>query len=402
MLEVSISAILFSILLIYEYAKNKRVTIGILVISFYLLINIVGIIIIDGFNLNYNYSILASIYLFIICLIFFQPVLQLNSIIQRGFVVQKSNIFKIIIGLYLFLALILTISNVQIINRLLIDGNYAQLKRLAYDGELGTDQRFIFKLARVYVSSLSAAVLLYGFYIAKNPRTPYYISVLYILAGVVPTFVTNMLYTYRGGMGVQVLLIISCYIFMRRYYSKKRKIQFYITFATIFIIFITYMISITYSRFGEATAGDSFIDYLGQSMLNFNGGVANRIDAYANGKYFFGPYFGLSIDQVCVDSLYGIISKDGGNLHTFVGNLVIDFGFLGGFLVACLISILLCKCLCNKKRYDFADSALLMFYLDFIYSGAFHSSFGFSKTCLYFMVIYVFLKILSKNKIYGN
>ena len=115
--------------------------------------------------------------------------------------------------------------------------------------------------------------------------------------------------------------------------------------------------------------------------------------SYANGQYFFGTFLGLTRDDVCKDFLYGISSNNGNNLHTFVGNLVLDFGFVGGFIVTCAVSWLLDTFLCNKRNYDFADSALLMFYLDFLFSGAFHSPFGFAKSCVYFLIIYIFLKI---------
>lgn len=393
MLGVLTSAILFTILLIYVYQKNKRITIGILVISFYLLINLAGLFLVDKFNPYFRYSSAASIYFFIICLLSFLPLIKKNSIVARGFNVQQTSYFKVIIRIYLFLALILTISNIHILNEVLVGGNFAQLKQLAYDGDLKTDNSLIFLFARIYVSSLSSAVMLYGFYIAKDSQIPYYKSMFYILAGLVPTFVTNILYTYRGGIGVQVLIVICCYFLMRRYYSKERERQFYLTFGIIFVFLIAVMISITVSRFGERSTGDSILDYFGQSFLNFNGGVADRIHSYANGQYFFGTFLGLTRDDVCKDFLYGISSNNGNNLHTFVGNLVLDFGFVGGFIVTCAVSWLLDTFLCNKRNYDFADSALLMFYLDFLFSGAFHSPFGFAKSCVYFLIIYIFLKI---------
>lgn len=322
-----------------------------------------------------------------------------NTIITRSFIVKQTPFLKLVIALYLFLAIILTVSNINIINEVLIDNNYAKLKQLAYNGELETNTSPIFLIARIYIASLWPAILLYGFYIAKNSNVSYYKYIFYILAGLIPSFVTNILYTYRGGIGIQVLLIISCFLMMRKYYSSQRKKQFYLTFAIIFSIFISILISITVSRFGESSANDSLVDYFGQSILNYNGGIASRIDSYARGRYFFGSFLGLDRNDVCNDSLYGIISNNGSNLNTFVGNLVLDFGFIGGFFLAVIFSILLCKLLKNKRSYDFADSSLLMFYLNFIYSGAFHSSFGFAKNCLYFFIIYIFIKYFNKKYI---
>ena len=154
---------------------------------------------------------------------------------------------------------------------------------------------------------------------------------------------------------------------------------------------------ITVSRFGDASAGSSFVSYLGQSMINFNANVASKIHSFANGKYFFANFYNMTVDDVCRDYLYGIESNNGANLHTFVGNLVLDFGFIGGIIAALIFSAIALVILCGKRKYDFADAAFLMFYISFLFTGAFHSKCGFSFDCMTFFAIYLILKISNKK-----
>ena len=175
------------------------------------------------------------------------------------------------------------------------------------------------------------------------------------------------------------------------------KPRFYFGCIITLKIILSIIIAITVSRFGDASAGSSFVSYLGQSMINFNANVASRIHSFANGKYFFANFYNMTVDDVCRDYLYGIESNNGSNLHTFVGNLVLDFGFIGGVIAALIFATISFLILCNKKKYDFADASFLMFYISFLFTGAFHSKCGFSFDCITFLIVYTILKISSKK-----
>lgn len=388
---------LFAFLLLYIYSRTRRITISVIVVSFYLMIAFCGIFVYKEYTFRHSMSVFASIYLFIICLLFFIPLLGKKSIFQRGIHIRNTNTLKIFIGLYIVFSSINTMEQLLVLRAALFDGNLAALKAMAYDGEIVLNYSFFMIISRLYVSGMWPVILLYGFYILTHDKRPFFYGLLFIILGFVPQFVTCLLYVYRGGLGILVLLCICCYYFMCKNYSKTRKKQFFILFTVIAGGLVTLIITITISRFGEASSENSLIEYFGQSMINFNGGVATRIHSYANGKYFLASFYDLTANDVCNDSLYGIESNNGSNLHTFVGNLVLDFGFFWGFIFSLLVSLGINHLIANKRYYDFADAALCMFYLLFIFNGAFHSACGYALDCFIFIMLYLVLKVSNKK-----
>lgn len=377
------------------YGRGK-LSVTSIVILFYLLVAIAGIFVYkerDYTNLNF----FPSLYFSFICVIFFLPLMSKSNIVVRGFHIQKTNSLSVIFSIYALFALFNIVDQLHFLKSALVDGDFAALKQMAYGGDIALSNGLFWLVSRTYVSSLWMAVMLYGFYLLGNDNEHFLKGLSFILLGILPEFMTCVVYTYRGGIGVIALLGISAYFLFKGTYSPKRKTQIRLLFFIIFLLLSSIIIAITLSRFGEADAGNSLISYFGQSMINFNANVASKIHSFANGKYFFANFYNLTVDDVCRDYLYGIESNNGANLHTFVGNLVLDFGFVGGVIASFIFSTISFLILCNKRKYDFADASFLMFYISFLFTGAFHSKCGFSFDCIAFFTIYTILKITNKK-----
>ena len=392
MLSILTIITILIILLCVDIYRKCTFSVTSIVILFYLLVAIAGIFVYKE-RAYTNLNFFPSLYFAFICFIFFLPLMSKRSLVVNGFHIQKTRSLSVVLIVYVLFAFFNIIDQLNFLKSALIGGNFAALKQMAYGGEISLRNGFFWNVSRTYVSSLWMAVMLYGFYILKDDNQPFLKGFSYILLGILPEFITCIVYTYRGGIGVIALLVISAYFLFKNVYSLKRKIQLRVLFIILFLLLLSIIIAITVSRFGDAGAGSSFVSYLGQSMINFNANVASRIHSFANGKYFFANFYNMTVDDVCRDYLYGIESNNGANLHTFVGNLVLDFGFIGGVIAALTSSTISFLILCNKRKYDFADASFLMFYISFLCTGAFHSKCGFSFDCMAFFTIYAILKI---------
>ena len=396
MLSILTVITILIILLCFDMYGRGKLSVTSIVILFYLLVAIAGIFVYkerDYTNLNF----FPSLYFSFICVIFFLPLMSKSNIVVRGFHIQKTNSLSVIFSIYALFALFNIVDQLHFLKSALVDGDFAALKQMAYGGDIALSNGLFWLVSRTYVSSLWMAVMLYGFYLLGNDNEHFLKGLLFILLGILPEFMTCLVYVYRGGIGVIVLLGVSAYFIFKNTYSPKRKTQIRLLFLIIFLFLLSIIIAITLSRFGDVDAGNSFVSYLGQSMINFNANVASKIHSFANGKYFFANFYNMTVDDVCRDYLYGIESNNGANLHTFVGNLVLDFGFIGGIIAALIFSAIAFVILCGKRKYDFADAAFLMFYISFLFTGAFHSKCGFSFDCMTFFAIYVILKISNKK-----
>lgn len=401
MLSILIIITILIILLCTDIYRKRNFSVTSIVILFYLLVAIAGIFVYKE-RAYTNLNLLPSLYFVFICLIFFSPLISKRSIVVRGFHIQKTRSLSVVLSIYALFAFFNIIDQLNFLKSALIDGNFAALKQMAYGGEISLSNGFFWLVSRTYVSSLWMAVMLYGFYLLKDDNQLFFKGLSYILLGILPEFITCIVYTYRGGIGVIALLVISSYFLFKNTYSSQRKAQLRVLFIILFLLLLSIIIAITVSRFGDTSAGSSFVSYLGQSMINFNANVASKIHSFANGKYFFANFYNMTVDDVCRDYLYGIESNNGANLHTFVGNLVLDFGFVGGVIAAFIFAAISFLILCNKGKYDFADASFLMFYISFLFTGAFHSKCGFSFDCMAFFTVYTILKISSKKLKLGS
>lgn len=168
------------------------------------------------------------------------------------------------------------------------------------------------------------------------------------------------------------------FIFFKRFLNRKQIKRLKIASLVILSLIFIYVIAVTTSRWDE-DANRSLLNYGGQSILNFNiffkdytnyKIVLERIFPFSS-RFFFNSDFDLS------NYKYEILSQTGFNIgifYTFLGDLIVDLGFVGMLLFLCLFYVLTSRFLKRKKTQNlsFAQLFLLIMLINIPLQGVFY------------------------------
>lgn len=389
MVSIIITIIGFFLFFIVYQRRVKRIDSTTIVLLLYLLVSIFGIYYYKN-HPNYSLTIAGSLYLILICAILFYPVLISTGLYSRP-VKLKFNIYlKVSIFIYIITCILVCYDYYQLLFKLLYLGDWSELKQLAYMGGVNSQGGFIYVLSRYYVGAFRHLIVILGFLllcrIDKNPIYGY----LLIALGILPELLYCLLIVYRGGLLVLGLDIICIFLIVKKWITRGNLIVLYIVIALLIISGAAIGFIMTLSRFDDS-ASESLLSYFGQSMVEYNYGIASQIDNNAGGKYFFSYFLGLSKDDIWRDSLFHIKTFEGQALDTMVGVFLVDFGFIGCFIfsiiVACLFSNIF-----KSKNPLLAKLYLFVFYTDFLVLGAFHASPGIALNWLIALLTFYYLK----------
>lgn len=394
MAAIVFNVVFFAVFFIYLITKRRRIDCSIVLVLLYLVVSICGITYYLGLS-SVTTSVVYSFYFCLICSLYFYPIISEKSLTCRGVEVKNTNGLNWIVQIYIFLSLIVIYDLIQMLAIMLANGSWATMKADAYNGDIVYNSSSFLIFARFYVDCFRLIIVLYAFYLLTRKSSSFYYCIFLLIIGVLPNLLTCLVYVYRGGLLVLTVSIFCSFLLFKNKLPLLVKKRIYLFFSICAVVFLILIVGITFSRF-DSHSSDSIVDYLGQSMVEYNYGIAVPIHSYANGQYFFSSLLNLRIEQVCIDSLYGISTSNGGALDTFVGCLVLDFGFVLGLAIALLLFISLTIIFC-KKKCDFADAYLYMFYLEFLILGVFHATTGFALNCILTLLIYAGLKMLNRN-----
>jgi len=334
-------------------------------------------------------ELLNSLYFYLICIMAFVP-LRNSYRLAEHLEIKETLLFKILLGIYVVMAIISCYDYYLMLQEELTQGDWATLKENVYKNDIHLKNGIIDILARLYTKSLKYAVICYGFYCLTINTKPVRYGLFFIAMGIIPSIIKDLAFAFRGGLGVDIMLLLFVYLIFEGRIEKKNVKYINTIFVVTAIAVVLLTLAITVSRF-DVESNNSLVSYFGQSMIDYNAGIASRINNYAGGRYFFSSLIGADVDKLLLDSNYGIATNDGKNLDTFVGPLLIDFGFIGGFIVILTTSILLNKYL-KSRQYGLVKCSVLIFYVNFLLTGAFHIANGFAYDILWFIIFSIFLK----------
>ncbi|WP_101542650.1 hypothetical protein [Bacteroides cutis] len=394
MTAIVFNVVFFTLFFIYLLIKRKGIDSSVVLLFLYLVVSICGIFYYLGLS-SVKTSVVYSVYFCLICTLYFYPIISKRSLTCKGVEVKRTNGLIWIVQVYTFLSLVVIYDLIQMLTIMLANGNWATMKADAYNGDIVYNSSLFLIFARFYVDYFRLVIVLYAFYLLTQKGSSFYYCIFLLIIGILPNLLTCLVYVYRGGLLVLTLSVLCSFLLFKKQLPQLVKKRIYFFFSICAILFSILIIGITLSRF-DTHSSDSIVDYLGQSMVEYNYGIAVPIHSYANGKYFFSSLLNLRIEQICIDSLYGISTSNGGALDTFVGCLVLDFGFILGLAIALFFFILLRFIFC-KRKCDFADAYLYMFYLEFLILGVFHATTGFALNCILTLLVYAVLKTLNRN-----
>ena len=390
MICLILNILFFGGLLARELLKYRIIKNPILLVFFlYFSVAVCGLFLAIDNNEYQEMEILCCLYFYLICFMAFIP-LRSSLRLSDDLVIEETSSFKILLGVYFIMALVTCYDYYLMLQEELSQGDWATLKENVYKNDINLRNGFIDAFARLCTQSLKYAVLCYGFYCLTISSKPVKYGLFFIIIGIIPSLFKDLAFAFRGGLGVDILLLLFIYLIFENKIVEKNLKYIKIIFSITGIGVVLFTLAITVTRF-DVESNDSLVSYFGQSMVDYNTGIASRINNYAGGRYFFSRLINEDVDKLLQDSNYGIATNDGHNLDTFVGPLLIDFGFIGGFVFILLISILL-NIYLMTGRFDLVKSSVLFFYVSFILTGAFHIANGFAYDILWFVIFSIILK----------
>lgn len=154
----------------------------------------------------------------------------------------------------------------------------------------------------------------------------------------------------RGAMVINLMYAGILLIYLRDFMSKKLKAIIVVYLLPVLGVMFAFFWAISVSRFGDL-ANFMIFKYLGEPMVNFAGNLYPVIDGHTEGVVNF-PHFhklltGTDIPFADTRAKWDYVEAHTGVqphiFYTFIGALVIDFGFPGAFILA-----LVCFFCCRK------------------------------------------------------
>lgn len=261
--------------------------------------------------------------------------------------------------------------------------------------EQGTS--FINKVANFTFHLRYLGMILFLSNLAKYPEKKL-LNFLLGISAILPTVLVSIAHASRGNFVSMLLYFIVSLLLFKNIIPPRIQKKITIALMSFFLpIMAIYLISVTVSRFeyGDISAEDSVLMYLGHSMLTFNCGLVDTIDNYAYGAFMFR---GDSLANVPdFDSFFG--THFGSAFFTFVGGLYLDFGPIGTVVIALLFPCLFIYK--RNKNLDIPDILLLMVYVMYILDGVFVMGRGYGFEWIEAFVVAFLLKILQRS-LYGK
>lgn len=369
---------------------KRKFDVGFLLLSVYTLTSVFCVLYLSTDETNWNLNLWSFVYLFIVIVLFLRPFLLSKRIVLNDNLVVFRSFFKYFIILYFVCSLIDIYFNFSNFRDNIINGNWAELRRDLYAGEIKMYSNQLERLAKIFIQYLNPLAIIIFFICIINYKIKKVWLLLLLFAIILPNFMTAANTASRGLVFALGLGFLSAFVMFYSFFSKKTKKNIILSFLLFGVIFAIYSISVTTSRFGDGNESSSLLFYFGHSMLTFNFGLTDTIQYFGNGKFFF--------DLLVIKLKYAPINLDllgthlGTKFFTFVGSLYIDFGPTGTFILAILVPIFFSYKL--KSSIGLADLFIIYVYINYLLMGVFVIGRGNFLSWFISFFIYKILKIL--------
>lgn len=390
-----VNALMFLLLLFNYYKHHKRIDFVFIILALYAMVAVAGIgYYSEIYTMPRPVTLLPFIYLFSASYCMFFPLIKRGNKISVATIRLPSKLEVLVWGCVGCCLISLHSIWTDVVSNI-ISGDWQSVKADAYSGN-GESLSPVVSYSLAFGQYLRYLIYPYCFYCFTRKDKNFLIAVLILLLSVTTSLFQYLLTAYRGGIfSLLIVLLISFLMFYPNIPRKRRKLLFLMG-SIVGLILIVISLSITNSRFEDSTNTtplESLFSYFGQSMVRFNGGIANSATSYMGGKYFFMSTLNLSKDDFWIDSKYGTITNDGQDLDTLVGCFYLDFNPIVAFLIFFIVSLILYRFL-RRKSNSWATLYILMFYLDLLVVGVFHgpsylSQIVFNVLVIYFVILFI-------------
>ncbi len=397
---IAIYTILLSILL-YTAIKRKCNLVIILIVGYYTIVGIMGIVGVRLAGLDEYQSqttILPYLFLILCYIIHFSPLMRSNS----GLYSEKISAsaipqYRILIYTFLVAGVISIALYLQPVLALISGGNWKSNRIILLNGEIVYPYSNIIEYLMLnFANYFSLPAQIVSLVIIAKDKDK---KLGWITLAVSASYrVLACLYTSsRGGIFNLIVLLVALFAFFMKDLGKTSKVAFVVLGIIGLGTLLPIMSSITTDRFGSDFAGTSVWRYFGQPAIMFSYGVA-PMKRFALGRYAFSSIIDTGYAKLDLGGKWVIGGTWGSTFFTFVGYEYIDWGPVGCILIGAFVAYIMRRIIA-KKEYRISDLYLIFVYIQFLINGCLVIGRNYTLQIILSLVIYVILRyILERSK----
>ena len=390
---VIFNAMLYVGALLRHWYRHRSVDSGFLLLAVYSFVAIACVINYAFAPHEWNLQLWPFLYMFVVCMLFFNPFLFNSSTLYEKLYISSNKTLKTFVAIYIICAFIAIYYSVSHAIENLQSGNWKILRDELYNNDIAFYGNQLERFSKIFVDYLRPlAVVIFFYHLTLEHVQKKWLTILAISI-ITPSFLTAINTASRGIIINLSISLFAGYLIFRKGIPKNVEKSLKIGATFILVLFLIYTLAVTASRFEDSGQINSLLSYFGHSMLTFNYGIADSIDSYLDGKYFFDwflPYLGIS--QVTNYNSLGTHFSTA--FYTFVGAWYLDFGPVGTLLIAGFFPMLIGHRFKNKHSIDIADLYIFLFYFTYLVQGVFVIGRGNALPWIIALIIYGILKVI--------
>ena len=352
------NAIIFSILSIYHYWKNRKLNIAFYILAYYSICAWGALLYHEHDLFQYmrgrsTYSIVPFLYLIPVILLFAYPIIKYDNTKITQIETLNCKLFIKLIWAFLVIQIVLYIILLPSFFKAILSSNIGDYRNTTYDdSEIVQFPNYFFNiLCRLYMGARNVVILIaaYGLVVIKSHKR--LLKIFLVTSLCFPVYIFTA-YASRAVMVMTFFFILFIFVFLSVFMDIRLKKKIVAYLILILVPISSAFIFISNSRFGNL-ATYMFYRYLGESFNNYN----TQFFYDLKGNTWGGAYFVFFRKLVGVSSNYkttrekwewldNITGVDTHVFYTFVGGLNIEFGFVGTIIIGLLLS----SFMINKMR----------------------------------------------------
>ena len=305
---------------------------------------------------RWSLSMLPFIYLYLSLLIFSLPVLKLNTTCSTTIIAPNNRIINTL-AIIIVLASLLSVRNIidelsKNIYLLFIDTSAGQETYMNSAANAADKGKSISNIFSIIFNAFTDFGVFLLFYFCTIKRCKFNnILIIGLITALILGVLTSLASGSRGAFVNKTILVVNTYLLFSRFLNSeiKRKLKSIglILIALLFSVFL----AITNSRFGAVKGRSntaSIFDYSGQANLNFgtyafnNGGLRYGDRTIPLVKKILG-FNDVPDNYVERRNKYQNLKINDEVFVTYIGDIVFDFGSIGGILLISFVSYLFLK-----------------------------------------------------------
>lgn len=360
------AALYIGVFLIY-WTKHKELNLFSVILMAYVLVAVFGCIIIYVNIDSYNLSVFNFIYLFACTLIFIWP-FRYARFSKSNITIVDNRALNILLIIYFLAGSISLVYSIPRTIALAQMDDWEKVRNVVYNDAdsieyYGSQFERLAKNIYSYLSPFGMVMIFYQF---TKKKINYIFTLALLFVWAANTYCNSTVVASRGMVVFIALNMVLVFLIFRKSIPKQRKKYIYIAGLCVAIVFTTYFLAVSESRFKD-NSNDMALWYLGQSMNVFNQDIMTPMHDYAYGKYFFKyfcPWLGINPD-INFDALG---ATHGVQFMTFIGCFYIDFGPIGTILIGLLMNYILTK-FTRKSHYYLSDLIVIAYYANWYING---------------------------------